>query len=407
MLMFSSQLLAISVTSNDISDIFNSTNIVTDDAIPKALNVMWGYALNGSLYKLSCGLGMFAAVAGVGFWSLKFYKALNESTLLPTVNEIVWPLLIVMLLANGGENMRMATYGMKNMINSMNNSVHRVVELDVSYQKAYQALARASFDSFLMQSLYSSCEANIDQAKLNECLTIGQGLMNTRLNGRFSSLSSAKPELNTAFNNINAAQTNDSNKKVAKVKQTTDKGPVAETIGTPTNATSIFNATSLSNGVNPQDATFQKNILALRKAFLYLLEVLMLVLALVGPIFLGLSMFPVGTKPLVSWGALFLATGFCKICYTLIAGLSAVAMVLSENIDMSIFAIIVGGLAPILSVTMSSILSSSLSSAVNSIAYPAKEYGVNAGLTAGAPPGQPQSSIQTMNDRESVKSGGK
>jgi hypothetical protein len=49
---------------------------VTDDAIPKALNVMWGYALNGSLYKLSCGLGMFAA-AGVGFWSLKFYKALN------------------------------------------------------------------------------------------------------------------------------------------------------------------------------------------------------------------------------------------------------------------------------------------------------------------------------------------
>jgi hypothetical protein len=395
MLMFSSELLAISLNSNDISDIFNSTTIVTDDAIPKALNVMWGYALNGSLYKLSCGLGMFAAVAGVGFWSLKFYKALNESTLLPTVNEIVWPLLIVMLLANGGENMRMATYGVKNMINNMNNSVHRVVELDVSYQKAYQALARASFDSFLMQSLYSSCEANIDQAKLNECLTIGQGLMNTRLNGRFSSLGSAKPELNTAFNNINATQTNQSNQKVNKAKESTNKGSVTETIGTPSNATSIFNATSLSNGVNPQDATFQKNILALRKAFLYLLEVLMLVLALVGPIFLGLSMFPVGTKPLVSWGALFLATGFCKICYTLIAGLSAVAMVLSENIDMSIFAIIVGGLAPILSVTMSSILSSSLSSAVGAIAYPAKEYGVNAGLTAGAPPGQPQSDNKT------------
>jgi hypothetical protein len=132
---------------------------------------------------------------------------------------------------------------------------------------------------------------------------------------------------------------------------------------------------------------------------LYLLEVLMLVLALVGPIFLGLSMFPVGTKPLVSWGALFLATGFCKICYTLIAGLSAVAMVLSENIDMSIFAIIVGGLAPILSVTMSSLLSSSLSSAVNAIAYPAQGYGVNAGLTAAAPPGQPPSADNTSTAR--------
>jgi hypothetical protein len=88
------------------------------------------------------------------------------------VNEVVWPLLIVMLLANGGENMWMATYGVKNMINSMNNSVHKVVDLEVIYQKAYKALAGASFGSFLMQSLYSSCEANIDQAKLNECLTI-------------------------------------------------------------------------------------------------------------------------------------------------------------------------------------------------------------------------------------------
>jgi hypothetical protein len=134
-----------------------------------------------------------------------------------------------------------------------------------------------------------------------------------------------------------------------------------------------------------------------QKAFLYLLEVLMLVLALVRPIFVGLSMFPVGTKPLVSWGALFLATGFRKICYTMISGLSAVAMVLTgpDNIDMSVFAIIVGGIAPILSVTITSMLLSSFSGSINSIAYPAKEYGVNAGLTSGAPPGQPQSDNKT------------
>jgi hypothetical protein len=42
-------------------------------------------AVNGNLCKLSCGLGMFTAVIDVEFWSLKFYKALNESTLLPTV----------------------------------------------------------------------------------------------------------------------------------------------------------------------------------------------------------------------------------------------------------------------------------------------------------------------------------
>jgi hypothetical protein len=169
---------------------------------------------------------------------------------------------------------------------------------------------------------------------------------------------------------------------------------VAETVtAIPGGVGNIFNANRIINGKNPQDATFQKNILALRKAFLYLLEVIMLVLGLVGPIFLGLSIFPLGTKPLASWGALFFAAGFCKICYTLIAGLSAVAMVLAgpKDGDLMIFAVIVGGLAPILSVTVSSILVSSFSGAMNSIAYPAQGYGVNAGLTAAAPPGQPPS----------------
>ncbi len=306
--------------------------------------------------------------------------------------------------------MRMATYGMKNMINNMNSSVHKVIDLDVSYQNAYQVLAKASFDSFLIQYLYNSCEANIDQAKLNECLTNSQTMINTRLNSRFNSLSNTRPEMAAAISDINTKQTNKSNQKAARGRQASDKGSVAET-ATASSSNQVFNANRIidGNGNNPQDLTFQKNILALRKAFLYLLEVLMLVLALVGPIFLGLSMFPVGTKPLVSWGALFLATGFCKICYTLIGGLSAVAMVLagSEGIDMSIFAIIIGGLAPILSVTMSSILSSSFSSAMNAIAYPAQGYGINAGLTAAAPPGQPPSTASaiTPNYDGGVKNG--
>jgi hypothetical protein len=402
MLMFKGLLLAATPAVNDVSNIFNPTSIVNDDVIPKALNVMWNYALNGSLYKLSCGLGMFAAVAGVGFWSLKFYKALNESTLLPTVNEIVWPLLIVMLLANGGENMRNSTLGAKNMITNINNSVHKVVDLDMSYQDAFKVLARSSFDRFLMQSLYDSCESNIDQTKLEECLTTNQGIMNGRLNGRFNSLTSSKPEMVTAISEYNASDQNASNQKVGRAKSKTDKGSVAETVVTPTsNVKNIFNANRLVYSTNPQDASFQKNILALRKAFLYLLEVIMLVLGLVGPIFLGLSMFPLGTKPLMSWAALFFATGFCKICYTLIAGLSAVAMVLAgpKDGDMMIFAVIVGGMAPILSVMVSSTLVSSFSGFVTQSAYSAQNYGVNAGLTTAAPPNQPPSNNNLKSNR--------
>jgi hypothetical protein len=78
-------------------------------SIPKAIETMWTTAIEGGLYQIACGLGLFAGVLGVGSWSLKFYKALNESTLLPTVNEVLYPLLVVFLLANGGQNMSVLT----------------------------------------------------------------------------------------------------------------------------------------------------------------------------------------------------------------------------------------------------------------------------------------------------------
>jgi hypothetical protein len=68
----------------------------------------------------------------------------------------------------------------------------------------------------------------------------------------------------------------------------------------------------------------------------------MLVTALVDPVFLALSLFPVGSKPLLSWGVSFLTLGFCKICFSLISGLSSLAMVLSgpNNVDMLVTSLV-------------------------------------------------------------------
>jgi hypothetical protein len=74
-----------------------------------------------------------------------------------------------------------------------------------------------------------------------------------------------------------------------------------------------------------------------------------------------------------------------------------------QDVSMSIFGIIVGGLAPILSVTITSILASSFSGAIGAIAYPAQNYGVNAGLTSAPPPSQPQAT----NNNERTGGGGR
>jgi hypothetical protein len=130
-----------------------------------------------------------------------------------------------------------------------------------------------------------------------------------------------------------------------------------------------------------------------RKGFMYIIEIMMLVDALVGPIFLGLSLFPVGTKPLIAWGTSFLSLGFCKICYSLISGLSSIAFIYAgpENTDMTVVAVVLGLLSPVLAF---SIASSAGIGALNGIIGPAQTGGINFGL-----------GYQSPNNNQKVPSG--
>jgi hypothetical protein len=388
----------VAVTLNDISSFISpsqTSQTANNLALPKAFDKMWTYALNGNMYKLAAGLGILAAVCGVGFWSMKFYKALQEGTLLPAVNEMIFPLLIVLLLANGGANLRTLTLFSRDVINNINTSIYRVVDLDIDYQSAMKVLLVSNEQRALMDYVSNQCAANVNQGVLADCISRMRTIDNFLLTRSTSSFgNSSNPEIQRqiqAFRTFNAdlRQKAEERLKVndaGKISAAVNSSPVLSPNGNEVNVFSI-------NSSNYSDAQtyFAPMILSIGKSFLYLVEVMMMVTALVGPIFLGLSMFPVGTKPLLAWGTLFLATGFCKICYSLITGLVAVAMVLAgpESADMMILAVVLGVLSPVLAVTLSSILSSSLSSAASQIAYAGQSYGLKAGLTAGPPPGLP------------------
>jgi hypothetical protein len=75
----------------------------------------------------------------------------------------------------------------------------------------------------------------------------------------------------------------------------------------------------------------------------------------------------------------FLTLGFCKICFSLISGLSSLAMVLSgpNNVDMLVTAIVLGLLAPVLAV---SVASGSGLATLSSVAQSAQGSGINSGV---------------------------
>jgi hypothetical protein len=84
-------------------------------------------------------------------------------------------------------------------------------------------------------------------------------------------------------------------------------------------------------------------------------------------------------ESLIACGTSFLSLGFCKICFSLISGLSAVAMVYTgpDQVDMTVAAVVLGLLAPVLSF---SIASGSGLSALQSISYAAQGAGFNSGV---------------------------
>jgi hypothetical protein len=133
---------------------------------------------------------------------------------------------------------------------------------------------------------------------------------------------------------------------------------------------------------------------------------MMLVTALVGPIFLGLSLFPVTNKPFLPWGISFLSLGFCKICYTLISGLSAIAMVFNgPGTDMLVASMVLGLLAPVLAF---SIASGSGLAALTQVSYSAQNFGLNNGIAVapinGLPPSVAQNLQQETTDKRNNKS---
>jgi hypothetical protein len=150
----------------------------------------------------------------------------------------------------------------------------------------------------------------------------------------------------------------------------------------PTTSISVLDPSYFENDQNLESIT--KTIMSFRVAFIYIIEIMMIITGLVGPIFLGLSLFPIGTKPLIAWGVSFLSLGFCKICYTLISGLSSIAFVYagSDNIDAGTVAVVLGILSPVLSF---SIASNSGISALNGVIGPAQAGSINFGLGYSSP----------------------
>jgi hypothetical protein len=363
------------------------------DPIPVAIQKLWQLAMEGSLYGLVSSIGGGIAVFAVGFWCVKFYQALEEGTLKPAVNQLIYPVILIMLLSNGGDNMRKLTMTTRDVMNNVNSMVNLVISSEVSIKSANAALSNNFWVSIAVNDSYKKCAASPYPDRIVSCLNGAKILADGWVGAQNQGVGNSA-EFQEQLNKWKTAQLA-SNARIAEdaakiAGANTQPGNIPAGATAPLNP-SATSSTSTPGGFPPSvlDEQFYTNqsnldsvvstIMSFRKGFAYIIEIMMLVTGLIGPIFLGLSLFPVGTKPLIAWGVSFLSLGFCKICYSLISGLASIAFVLAgpENTDMTVVAVVLGLLAPALAF---SIASNSGLSALNTISQSAQSGKISNGI---------------------------
>jgi hypothetical protein len=359
---------------DNVVGIFTKKPNVDPNSIPGALDELWNVAMGGSLYQTTCLLGVLIGVIGVGFWCAKFYQTLEKGEARLLVNDLMLPLVLVVMLSGGGYYMRDSTNGLRDIMNGVNRSINVIVDQEINLTAARQVLGFADVSNSIVDSLFSSCKSITELEQLKECLRIKEQGANAQIKLMENKL------LDFEYNPTAEGKSARWQAQIAKWRQhakdySQNRFNIDNVI--PNLADGNTDITQIAGFDDTEQ--LRRIILSFRGTFLYIIEVMMLVTGLMGPIPLALSIFPIGNKAILTWLTTFVSLGFCKICFTLISGLSSLAMVYSEpgNVDMLVASMILGLMAPVLSFSVASGVGFS---ALSNISYSGQGFKLDSGI---------------------------
>lgn len=125
--------------------------------------------MSSNLYKLPTIIGILIAVFAAGFWTVKFYQSLKKEDMRPSTNYLVFPIILIMLFANGCSNAQQFTLAARNVMNNISSSANSVIDADVNIRAANETIDNESLSQNMMVRLYGQCVASPDLNKIRTC----------------------------------------------------------------------------------------------------------------------------------------------------------------------------------------------------------------------------------------------
>jgi len=291
-----------------------ATQIIEDgqlaaETVASAFDQMWQDVIGtGGLYAAIAQLGIFFAVGTLVFWAVNLAKALLEDDYLLPLTDIVWPMLVITLLANNGQLLATGTLALRGIINDTNKVVLASTSSSVRLGDAYKQIMQEVGKQDVAEGLVSQCSSIADPTQQQSCLADAQ----------------------------------------TQAQQMSGSG---QTSGFQKFLDGIGSAFSMGNVLS---MAVRGWLLAFGIAFQWIVEVSMLLTGLLGPLAVGGTLLPVGQKSIFAWLTGFFSIGMAKLSFNIICGLVATMIVNAGSNDPMIFAFATGILAPVLSLVLAS-----------------------------------------------------
>ena len=128
-----------------------STNIVEALEIPLLLSKMWSILMNERFYQAMNLVGVLMAIFAIGLWCAMFYKSFKTGGLQPALKDLVLPLVLVVMLWNGGKNLKDITLSTKSAISSFSAAGKVADEADLTTEVLNERVSEATaYNSYSM-----------------------------------------------------------------------------------------------------------------------------------------------------------------------------------------------------------------------------------------------------------------
>lgn len=272
----------------------------TSADIARGFDPLWQQSMQGGLYQAMADVGVLVAVIALCVFLVQWWRQLTSGDGDLAFSELIWPLIVIGLLSNNGAVLSTATLELRNIGNTVNETVLSSTVRDISLQQQYQ------------NTNLGAAIADAEAVSISECRENFQGRR-------------ARPQQ-------------------ACIQQ----------------ARETATALRQQYGLEPVDVGWLRSALqalvgnllfAIHYAFQNTIEIVLIITSLLGPLAVGLSLLPGASKALYSWLEGIFSVFLIKLTLNLIAGLAAYASSLQQTNGYSlILPILLGIFAPILSV---------------------------------------------------------